>query len=184
MDGHISKHAYAIKVDGKTLGIRDDGQLARLVEGGKLKPGDKVYALAAKRWVDVASLLAPAASVRTAPEFTTLVNELATLHDATSKSLHAVRDVSAPDRAERRPSWRLTEARIAARTPNPEGGMPRAAIAVAALALALGLVAGFYGYTSFVNPAPLPSELKNKPALLQAQLKDAPRDIPSGHAQN
>ncbi|RJO69581.1 MAG: hypothetical protein C4523_06080 [Myxococcales bacterium] len=52
-DGHL----YAFKHGGRTLGVKDNAQLERLLESGKIPAEAKVFVLAEKRWLPVTEIL-------------------------------------------------------------------------------------------------------------------------------
>lgn len=52
----MSKHQYALRYGGKTLGVKDSAQLARLIKGGKITLDSQVFILAEKRWLRISEL--------------------------------------------------------------------------------------------------------------------------------
>lgn len=187
------KHIFAIRFNGKTLGIRDAQQLVRLVDTDQLGAADKVFVIAEKRWIgltevpEVASYLAQTAmkqgfeplefdtSARRGREFDTMVNELETLRPA---------PVQAPSPAPLKlrvgpAAQRLTQPMIAARRPNPEGPSPysRVILIAGTAALLVGMVFGFFAFDAWLAPTPAPDRDQQPTLLLQAQ-KEMPADAP------
>ncbi len=52
----MSQHQFAIRVNGRTLGVKDVQQLARLITKGSLGPNDKVFSLSDKRWLSATDI--------------------------------------------------------------------------------------------------------------------------------
>lgn len=180
------KHIFAIRYNGKTLGVRDAQQLVRLVDTDQLKAADKVFVIAEKRWINLTevpevmsylalkemnrgpALSAPQRPSRSGREYDTMVNELETLRapqtPAKPRIMHS--------------SQRLTQTVIAARRPNPEGSSRYARVVLIAgtAALLMGMVFGFFAFDAWIAPKAAPGQNPQPTLLLQAQ-----KDLP-GHA--
>ncbi len=164
----MGRHQYAIKHNGRTLGIHDQEQLSRLVYSGELKADASVFVIKDKRWVSLTSLLDVESAVQqkeTVPqpaqiaeeqdlppiqEFSSLINEIEVKEDKSARvptQRELERDLSIetgrtihklPALAAGR-SARLSEPAVAAKVPNPEGWFGETRRAIAVMALALFL---------------------------------------------
>jgi len=170
----MTKHQFAIRHKGKTLGVKDSSQLSRLLDCGEVDRSDKIFIIAEKRWISIEEFLSFAQpdSVETPPEtpapqsqeyafkpkhstqeFASLMAELTERSPQPGHS-HGESEFSI---GEQKTIHKLDEGKKTTRFHEPvsEAGTPSralpssrpASLAVwaAAVALVLGLAAGWYG---------------------------------------